>query len=274
MARTRNLRCVALAIGLLIGSTASAADLPEPGPDREGLRLRLTVEKAKEQPGYDFTLQLLNVSDKPVQLVAEYFYETAAPFETYFRESIHFTSYPEVQPSHFGSSGEERTTPQPTATIKPGGSLSTGWRVNCCELGGSEETNEVLVLLRPGLYLIRAHGNLRTADGRHVKLWSNEQPFSTDGSQSAPAASTATLKFIETDANSGKPVLELDVGEEDGVAVGDLFDFGDGKTSYWRLKVTQVEARASTAVVVEQDSMEPGQANFPPQFSLGSYTTP
>jgi hypothetical protein len=228
-----------------------SASPPEPGPERDGLRLRLLIKKLDQKEGHHVQLEVLNVGKDAITLIGQFSIENDKNYEDYLREAAYFTSYPEVLPTPFSISAAPRESPQPTATISPGDSLVAKWTTVDNVIGGGRETGHDLTFVRNGLFLVRAHLILRTADDKSIKLWSNEQPFIVGGSEQAPKACAASV------IHDGKEMkfVRLDVGTLDGIQVGDIFEVGHAKTTLWGLKITAVTERSSTATLIGEAAM-------------------
>ena len=225
--------------------------LPDPGPEKDGLRLRLVVKKLDQKKGHHVQLEVLNVGKDAITLIGQFSIENDKNYEDYLREAAYFTSYPEVLPTPFSISAAPRESPQPTAKISPGHSLAARWTTEDNIIGGGRETGHDLTFVRNGLFLVRAHLTLRTAADKSIKLWSNEQPFIVGGSRQAPKACAATV----THAGEKITNIRLDVGRHDGIQVGDIFEVGHAKTKLWGLKITAVTDRSSTATLIGEEAL-------------------
>lgn len=224
--------------------------LPAPGPENAGLRLQLLVANHSDhEEMHDVRLQVTNIGKDPVTLVGQFYYENDSTYRDFLREAAYFTSFPEVLPSPFSTKGSERRSPQPTATIAPGDSLVAEWKTRDNAIGGGRETHQDLTFVRSGMFLVRAHLVVRTADDKFIKLWSNEQPFIVGGSRQAPQACAATVTKI------ADKVIQLDVGRYDGIRVGDVFEVGHPKTGSWSLKVSEVTGQTATASLIEESGL-------------------
>lgn len=232
--------------------------LPAPGPENAGLRLQLLVANHSDhEETHDVRLQVTNVGKDRVTLVGQFYYENDSTYRDFLREAVYFTSFPEVLPSPFSTKGSERRSPQPTATIAPGDSLVVEWKTRDNAIGGGRETHQDLTFDRSGLFLVRAHLVVRTADDKFIKLWSNEQSFIVGGSWQAPQACAATVTKIADKEES----IQLDVGIYDGIQVGDVFEVGHPKTRLWSLKVSEVTGQRATASLIGESGLgSPGKS--------------
>ena len=224
---------------------------PIPAPKETGFACDSLIKKIDQKEGHHVQLEVLNVGKDAITLIGQFSIENDKTYSDYLREAAYFTSYPEVLPTPFSTKGSERESPQPTATISPGDSLVAKWTTEDNIIGGGRETGHDLTFVRKGLFLVRAHLTLRTADDKSIKLWSNEQPFIVGGSRQAPKACAARV------IHAGEKVtnIRLDVGRHDGIQVGDIFEVGHAKTKLWGLKITAVTDRSSTATLIGEAAM-------------------
>jgi len=242
--------CCLLSI-IAASAHGQSPSLPDPGPEKDGLRLRLVVKQLDQKKGHHVQLEVLNVGKDAITLIGQFSIENDKKYEDYLREAAYFTSYPGVLPTPFSTKGSERKSPQPTATLASGDSLVAKWTTVDNVIGGGRETGHDLTFVRDGFFLVRAHLNLRTDDDKSMKLWSNEQPFIVGGSRQAPKACAATV------IHDGKEMkfVRLDVGTLDGIQVGDVFEVGHAKTTLWGLKITAVTERSSTSTLIGEEAM-------------------
>ncbi len=224
---------------LTLALSSAAQETPEPGPEKEGLRVRLIVENNPIKiDAHTIKLDILNVSTKPVTLVSEYFAEGTGK-ETYadwIKGNTTFAAFPEVVPSGYQTAAAFRTSPQVTTTIEPGASFSTQWDV----FGGFNASNVNWMLSFPttGLFDVRAELRLRTTDNRQISLWSNAQPFVVGGSKKAPKACTGVVSAVD----KIKDTVSLEgAGESNGAQIGDRFYIRDGMQADYTLEVTSLD---------------------------------
>ena len=73
--------------------------LPEPGPENSGMRLRFVVtpEKHGTNESYNVRLDLLNVTDKPITLEADWPYEQdRGDFKEYLESDVSIETSPAI----------------------------------------------------------------------------------------------------------------------------------------------------------------------------------
>ncbi|HEY1380126.1 MAG TPA: hypothetical protein VGF55_25205 [Gemmataceae bacterium] len=258
---------VLILVSLLSGvpGGATAADSPEPGPEDGGLRLRLVVTPRADgaKDGYDVRLELVNASGKAVAVRANWpddrgtggvgnYLEAAASIET----------VPPIAPWVGGVGRGRRTSPQQEHVLKPGETLTVGWRTDGPYLKNHvtdphEAQNPRFPV--PGLYAVHATVNVATDAGR-VWLRSNEQLVPVGGSRAMPKSTFGQLLSVDPD----KRTAALSLGSLHKVAVGDQFEVGSRKGGRWKLTITRVEPGMSFGdVEVLQSFRPPPEPNMP-----------
>jgi hypothetical protein len=242
------------------------APAPEPGPAKDGLRLRLTVSSNVEKVDrHVFVIEILNVSDKPITLVAKFIYEgkEEQTYDQYLSRATTFVACPEVVEYGYQTGGRFRQSPQPVATIEPGKTLKAQWGTEgrCLE---AYERSWGMPFPTTGRFDIRAQLVLHTDDGREIGLWSNTQQLLVGGADHAPKGCAATV----TSADPETGLVQLDgVGPLNGVKTGDRFRIDMPMRGYFVLEVTNGSTLRSTAKIVEQKIFHPDQKDTP-QFPV------
>lgn len=194
------------------------------GPQRRGLCLQLRT-KHKGGAGSEnlISIKLLNRGTEEITLKTKFDYEDGDTFQKFFKESISFTTFPELLPMPFSTAGMARSSPQVEFVLKPGKTVSVNLSVNKNYLNGGSLSHQNLWFTKPGKYFIRAHITLYDLEGKAIKLWSNEQPFICQNSQEHPDAAVATI--IGYEKQGEKEVAKLNLGSDSGAKVGDDFHY-------------------------------------------------
>jgi hypothetical protein len=235
--------------------------LPEPGPERDGLRLRLVVVKSAEKKDrHDFALEILNVSSKAVTLVVERAYETEDnSVASALRDNTRFHVSPDVVDFGYQTSGTFRQSPQPQVTIDAGKSQTFKWPVE----GRRLHANELcwgLSFPVSGAFDIRAETVLKTRENKEILLLSNTQTFFSGGSNKAPRGCAGTV----TDADAEKNQIRLEgVGPLNGVNEGDRFSIYMPMRGFFQLEITGGHHTYAWAKVVETEVFNPNARDAP-----------
>lgn len=228
---------VTLVIALLLSAHAYSGEenLPEPGPEKDGLRLRLVVENnPKTIDRHTINLEIINVSDKPITLVGiDEVGKKDSQYADYLQSVTKFDVYPRVLPQYFQINVSSDPA-RPTAIIEPGKSLIAKWELKGRRLTAYEvcwgiefptvgrfDVRADLLLERtePGKPLPPVHA-LEYIERSQVHLWSNAQPFIVGGSTKAPKCCAAAV----TKADAEKGTIYLDgCGTLNGIKAGDHF---------------------------------------------------
>jgi hypothetical protein len=220
--------------------------LPEPGPENGGLRLRLiaTPRADAAREGYDAKIDLLNVSDHPITLKAQWRSESdAGDVKDYLAAATSIECVPAVAPWVGGVAEGQRTSPQPEYVLKPGETLSANWQTDGRHLKNRvTNPNDVQNPHFPfdGLYAVHATIDVITANAT-VRLRSNEQLVSVGGSHAMPKYTLGRLWNVDPE----KKTAVLSLGSLQKIAVGDQFEIGHPKGEHWKLTITRVEPTIS-----------------------------
>ena len=230
----RNVLC--LSVVLTLAATARA-QTPEPGPENGGLRLKFVIVQNERRGSHTMNLELLNTGAKPVVLIGMWDYENdKGDYAAWFKDSVAFVTYPEVQPELFQTAGMERKSPQPTCELKPGKSMSVSWpadgdklREDVCVPGTTP------IFPSAGLYGIRASIPVLTKDGM-VLLVSNEQSMEVGGVRTLPKFATGHVRSVNKDKNT----VCIDLGSIQKIEKGDVFRIRVSLEASWQLTITNV----------------------------------
>ena len=251
---------------LILAGLASRAlgELPEPGPEESGLRLRLLVNARSTggKEGYEVRVDLVNGSAQPVPLRACHWRSERREggFKEFVEAAVSIESYPEIEP-WLGQvvAPLAGAIPEPEYTLKPGEALSVAWRTTGRHLK-NKVTNPLEVqnpeFAQDGLHSIHATLVL-VAGARPVRLRSNEQLIPIGGSRKMPKSTYGPLW------NAGEPTRTamLGLGSLHQVSVGDTFLIRSGIIGLtWTLTITNVEPDHSVG------TLKPSQMDPLPSF--------
>jgi len=219
---------------------AETAALPEPGPEDGGLRMRLAVTPRSDMTndGYEVRVDLLNVSDHAITLLAGWTRDDAGDLKDYIDAATSIECVPAVQRWLGGVRQTQRKSPQPEQILKQGEILSMHWRTEGRHLKNRvTDPNEVQnpEFPFPGLYSVHATLNVITDKGT-VALRSNEQLVPVGGSRAMPKSTLGQL--WEVDLNEKTATMSL--GSLQKIEPGDQFEHLS-KGDYWKLTITRVE---------------------------------
>jgi len=254
----KNLSQLLALIGLLSLNPggALAADAPEPGPENGGLRMRLIVTPRPDagKEGYDVKIDLLNVSDHPITLKAQWRSESdAGDVKDYLEAATSIECVPAIAPWTGGVMEGRRASPQPQSVLKPGETLSANWQTEGRHLKNCvTDPNEVQNPQFPfdGLYAVHASIDVITADGT-VRLRSNEQLVPVGGSHAIPKYTMGRLWNVDPE----KKTAVLSLGSLQKIAAGDQFEIGHPKGEHWKLTISHVEPTISVGELEVLPSM-------------------
>ena len=277
MLMTRTVHC-AVAIFLSAGFCfANDADvLPQPGPEVAGLRLRFLVETRRTDSGDEFQvrLDLINVTDSPVRLSADWPNHLKGDFREYMEGAASMRTHPDITLWGIQVMSIRQPAPRAEHILAAGGTLSVEWtskgRLKNRVINPNSNRNPSFP--SDGLYGVHAELllNVETEpvdtkrevspsdEGeiirRPVLLRSNEQLVSVGGSNRAPKTAIAIVQNVSDDLRSG----QISVGSIDGIEPGDGFLARTGMGVFWKLTVTESHAGFSR-VSVEPFVIRPGQ---------------
>ncbi len=261
------------------GDTDARPDLPRAGPESHGLRLRLQItQPADTRHATTVRVEIINVTTKPVTLEAAATTTTKElDYAKYLQAVVGFSTVPQVltfsEPAVVsGAENESEKRQPPTATIAPGGTLGVTWDVFDYRIDRAEDYwRRPLRFPAEGLFSVRAHVSLRTAEGYDVRLYSNIQPFQVGAQASVPKACTAKVQQADPDTRR----VTLDVRRADKIAVGDVF-WIMGATDQlltWRLDIVEVSTDYSIAEAKPTPaSSSDGAAESDPVFPQAGWT--
>jgi hypothetical protein len=254
---------------MLILRGLAAAALPEPGPEADGLRLRLVVTPLSKsgKSGYEVQADLVSVSPEPIRLRAIQWRarQQEGGFREYLEGALSIESYPAIEPWLGQAFGPRQGATEPEYTLKPGEILSLKWRTEGRHL--KNRVSNPLEVQNPefvedGLYSVHASIVLGVAN-RPVRLRSNEQLVPFGGSRKTPKPTYGPLWWAEEKTKTAM----LGMGSLDQVLPGDRFLIHSGNIGMtWTLTITNVETDRSTG------TLAPSQQNPLPAFPRqGSY---
>ena len=201
---SRNMPCLSALIGAAAALGVAAAELPEPGPEVGGLRLRLRV--GPEGEGHDVRLDLLNVSGKRIALKLHWLGPgrsngEAAVTQEVFRNvllaNVGVESDPALAP-YVGQVGIGSGVSWLTYghKLEPEQAIDLRWKTAGRRFKpGGPLMNHNPEFLEDRLYSVRVSLKIN-ADGRSVLLRSNEQLVSFGGSRKMPRSRYGSLTWV------------------------------------------------------------------------------
>jgi hypothetical protein len=213
---------------------------PEPGPEENGLCMRLMVQPMPEpdREGFELQLDLLNKSQKDITLRADWRDDgDEGDLKDYIEAATSIECVPAVAPWIGGVRQGQRKAPQPEYVLKRGEVLSLSWKTDRRRLKNRvTDPNKVQnpEFSFPGLYSVHATLNVSTSDGA-LHLRSNEQMVSVGGSRAMPKHTYGRLISAM-----------LGLGSLHKIEPGDQFEIGNFKAGHWRLTISRVEPESST----------------------------
>ncbi len=260
--KARALVFTALALAVL--SSPALGELPEPGPEESGLRLRLVVDARPTggKEGYEVQVGLVNGGAQTVMLRAHHWRSERhdGEFREFVEAAVSIESFPEIEP-WLGQvmAPLEGATAEPEYTLKPGEALSVAWRTtgrhlknivgNPLEIQNPEFTQD-------GLHSV--HATIALIAGAHpVRLRSNEQLVPIGGSRKMPKSTYGPLWSADETTRTAM----LGLGSLQKVNRGDKFLIHSGIIGLtWTLTITNVEPDHSVGI------LKPSQTDPLPSF--------
>ncbi len=241
------------------------------------MRLRLQItQPADARHATTVRVEFINVTTKPITLEAAGTTKET-DYVKYLQAVVGFSTLPQVltfsEPAAAsGTENENEKRQPPTATIAPGGTLDVTWDIFDYRIDRVEEYwRRPLKFPTEGLFSVRAHVSLRTAEGYDVRLYSNVQPFQVGARASVPK--TCTAKVLRADPDTRR--ITLDVGLADKITKGDAFWImgATDRPLTWRLDIVEVTARYSIAEAKPATaSSSDGDAGADPPFPQAGWT--
>lgn len=260
--KARVLMFAPLILAVLI--SRALGELPEPGPEESGLRLRLVVNDRPTggKEGYEVRVDLVNGSTHPVPLRAHHWRSERRDggFKEFVEAEVSIESYPEIEPWQGQVMASlARTISEPEYTLKPGEALSVAWRTtgrhlknrvtNPLEVQNPEFTQDGLHSIHAAIVLI--------ADAHPVRLRSNEQLVPIGGSRRMPKSTYGPLWSADETTRTAM----LGLGSLHKVNLGDEFLIHSGIIGLtWTLTITNVEPDHSVG------TLKPSQTDPLPSF--------
>ncbi len=244
--------------------SCALANLPEPGPEERGLRLRLAVNARPtgEKEGYEVRVDLVNASAQPVPLRAHHWRSERQDggFKEFFEAAVSIESYPETEP-WLGQvmAPLEGVICEPEYTLQLGETLSLRWRTTGRHL--KNVVSNPLEVQNPefsqdGLHSI--HATIVLVAGAHpVRLRSNEQLVPIGGSRNMPKSTYGPLWRADETTRTAM----IGLGSLHKVNLGDKFLIHSGLIGLtWTLTLTNVEPDHSMG------TLNPSQTDPLPAF--------
>ena len=252
------------ALVLAVVISPALGELPGPGPEESGLRLRLVVntQPTGRKEGYEVRVDLVNGGAQPVALRAHHWRSERhdGGFKEFVEAAVSIESHPEIEP-WLGQvmAPLEGAIAEPQYKIKPGGTLSLNWRTSGRYL--KNIVSNPLEVQNPefaqdGLHSVHATIVL-VAGSRLVRLRSNEQLVPIGGSRKMPKSTYGPL----WSADETTKTAMLGLGSLHQVNVGDRFLIHSGIIGLtWTLTITNVEPDHSVG------TLKPSQPDPLPSF--------
>lgn len=242
----RLLLLLSLSLAAAVTPLGAAPEAPEAGPENGGLRLRLTVTPRSEptKEGFKVRLEVTNATEQSVTLQAAYPFESSGDLKAYLEAGAGIECVPTAAPWIGGVAARQRISPQPQQALRGGETLTVEWQTDGRRLKnrvtdpGKVQNPE---LTFSGLYSIHATLTV-VADGRAVRLRSNEQLVPVGGSRAMPKHTYGRLWFVDPETKTAR----LSLGSLHKVVEGDRFEIGSPKGGHWKLTITQVDEETST----------------------------
>lgn len=258
----------AVAACVISGAIASdRQEAPAPGPENQGLRLRLVVAKgtAKGDETFRVRVDLINTTERPITLTADWPYDqNKGDFREYLEACISIETLPTIGGWVGQIMADHRTLPQPKIELPARGVVTLEWQA----------TNRRLknMVVRPlevqnprfptdGLYSVHAVAVLRTGDGKCI-LRSNEQQVPIGGSHAVPKHPLGSVVRAAADRNT----VVLNLGSLHKISVGDKFLLRTGMRGFWRMEVSRVGERDCTGKLVPADHQGWDAPDAKPRF--------
>lgn len=261
-------RFLAVATALLLPAAVALAQksLPEPGPENSGLRLRFHVVERLETSGHDVRLDLINVTDEPVTVSADWPREPEGDFQDYVEMAASIRTHPEIMLWGVQVMADLPGKRESKQTLAARETLTVKWTAKGRRLKNRViRPNEIHNPYFPTDGLYGTHAELKlmvtgpnpgnplppgaAGAGRHaILLRSNEQLVSIGKSSRTPKPAISRLIQIGKDRTSGT----ISPGSLHGVVVGDEFLVRTGMSVFWRLVVTHVGEQSSTVSLQPQ----------------------
>ncbi|MDI6783705.1 MAG: hypothetical protein QME64_06375 [bacterium] len=231
-------RCFIVLIILFSFSSVYGA-LLQPGPENQGLRLRLTITSLwqEKEDTHTVRLDLLNVGKDTVTLVAHWPYEQdTGNYAEFLKSEVMLITHPEVHPDSAQTGGAMRTSPQPKQILKPGETLTIKWQVKGPRLKPKGYYNTSPIFPSDGLYSVRAEMTFVLENKQEVLLISNPQQISIGRSIKMPKYATAHIIL----SNPTIKTVRIDLGSIQKIETGDTFLTDYFPYAAWRLRITEV----------------------------------
>ena len=153
--------------------SSAAIDLPEPGPENGGMRLRFIVvpERKGTSETYQVRLDVINVTDQPIRLMGDWPSDSnSGDYKEYLRSDVSFQMEPPIRKWPLQVGVAERKSPQPEYTLNAKETLTVEWKSSGRQLKNKEihyHENHNPIFPTDGLYFVHATLLLRlVGDGQ------------------------------------------------------------------------------------------------------------
>ena len=257
----------------LLAAINAEIPLPDPGPENQGLRLRLTIREMVDGQVDNRVLRvdLLNVGQKPVVLVTgSDLLEEKLSYPQFFQRIVGIATSPEAPWSCCQTMFRKPKEPPPKWELEPGRSLTVAWAGE----GRRLKQDGCVVqadLQQQGLYRVHASVCVMTEDGDRISLTSNEQEVYAGGSHEMPKSMIGHI--IKTDPEQSTAMI--DIGSDEKIEVGDCFTIRYELIASWSLCITHVTSHTAEGIVecVHKSPRDPSPA-FPQEKWRAQYSGP
>ncbi len=270
----------------IMGAVCWAENLPEPGPENCGMRLRFVVvpKEHATNESYDVRLDLISVTNQPITLRGDWEHDQTGDYKEYLESDVSIESFPEIIGWMGQAAAGHRKLPQPEYVLEPGKTLTVTWTAT-----GRHLKNKVAHYLSTknpnfvaeGLYSVHATIPLCVAGVTPVTAPAKQPTFhrSSDGTTNRDRGDefwfdmhqgdphgTVLLRSNEqlvpiggsrrspkyplgrvVNADTNTDVVTIDLGSMQQIEAGDRFWIWSGYTAYiWELKITNVSLSTSS----------------------------
>ena len=241
------------------------AGLPTPGPERDGIRVRLIVESERVDDNDEFRVRvdLINVSDNTINLSGDWPHHRSGTFPEYVKAAAGIRTDPDIMLWGIQTMATRPPAPRSDYTLASGETLTVEWtsqgrRLKTGVIFPNTTRNPYFPV--DGLFRVTAEiplfvqtpksdsdnadtGETQPAARRKILLRSNEQLVSIGGSTRAPKATMVKIGHLHEDGKS----CNISAGQLSGAEKGDAYLARTGMGVFWKLTVTEVHDHHSVA---------------------------